>query len=67
MAYVMKYDKDQVRFQSDKFKKHMFKGGSATGTPLQVELKGVPNPLAMTPVVGEGSFGQPTGDEAEEM
>ena len=67
MAYVMKYDKDEVRFQSVKFKKHMFKGGSATRTPLQVELKEVPKPLAMTPLVGKGSLGQPTGVEAEEM
>ena len=39
----------------------------ATRTPLQVELKGSPKPLAMTPVVGEGSLGQSTGDGAQEM
>ena len=39
----------------------------ATRTPLQVELKGAPKPLAMTPVVGKGSLGQSTGDGAEEM
>ena len=40
---------------------------TATRTPLQVELKGAPRPLAMTPVVGKGSLGQSTGDVAEEM
>ena len=40
---------------------------TATRTPLQVELKGAPKPLAMTPVVGKGSLGQSTGDGAEEM
>ena len=32
--------------------------GGATRTPLQVELKGVPKPLAMTLVVGKGFPGQ---------
>ena len=41
--------------------------GGATRTPLQVELKGAPKPLAMTPVVGKGSLGQSTGHGAEEM
>ena len=41
--------------------------GGATRTPLQVELKGAPKPLAMTLVVGKVSLGQSTGDGAEEM
>ena len=38
------------------------KKDSATRTPLQVELKECPKPLAMTPVVSKGSPGQPTED-----
>ena len=41
--------------------------GGATRTPLQVELKGAPKPLAMTPMVGNGSLGQSIGYGAEEM
>ena len=49
-----KKKKKKKQKKKKKKKKGNKKGENATRTPLQVELTGVPKPLAMTLVVGKG-------------